>query len=148
MQPDRSVLTFVETFAQKIISRDFAGAHHDLAPWLQRQVSPEDLNAEIDAEIRETLAACGETEACRPQTFEIDWNSSTIDSLRAERSYAAVRAIDAAITPQIFKHWLCIQVQPDPDQAWELDAFFDMWLIVVELDAGLAIGYYELLEPD
>lgn len=148
MEPDQSVLDFVKNFAQQIIHRDFVPAHHFLAPWLKETISPDTLQTEIDLEIQATLEACGEREECQPQAFEIDWNSSLLASLRADRSFAPNRSIDEQITNDNFKHWICIQFQPTQDQPWELDAFFDLWLIIVALDTGLAIGYYEILEPD
>lgn len=148
MQPDQSVIEFLETFAQKIIHRDFISAYHDLAPWLQADSSPETLEAEIDTEIRATLEACGESEACQPQEFATGWNSSTLDFLKEPRSYAPNRLINDQVTNENFKHWVYIQFQPSQDQSWEVDAFFDMWLMIVELETGLAVGYYEVLEPD
>jgi hypothetical protein len=148
MRPDNDVLDFVRHFADRIVARDFAGAHGALAPWLRAEVSPDDLAATIDAEVQLTREACGESDECKPETYEIDWNSISLASLKEHRSVAPLPSVSDEITDDNFRNWVCVQLMPSEEGVWELDAFVDMWLMVVALDTGYAVGYYEMLEPD
>ena len=34
------------------------------------------------------------------------------------------------------------------DEGLDIDAWFDLWMIVVETDEGYGVGYFELEDPD
>jgi hypothetical protein len=66
--------------------------------------------------------------------------------LRRAPSWRPARAIPAEVTAENFRQWMSVQFLAD--DSVEIDAWFDMWLAVVEVDGRNAIGYFELEDPD
>jgi hypothetical protein len=151
---DPSYRKFAEEFAAKINTGDFRSAHLRLAPWLRVEITPEVLRREVEAELRETASAAGLEELIYPESFEIDSNSCTIDELRdlKTREYAygrrVRRAIRDEITAENFRQWMVIQFMPAEDAELDVDAWFDLWMAVVDVDGEYKIGYFEFEDPD
>lgn len=125
-------------FARAVIDEDFDRAHGLLARWLQPEYPPERLRAWVD-ESREELPY--------PGAFEVDGNSSTLADLRKPHEVdLPTQPIPEEVTEENFRKWMCIQFQPEDDD--EFDACFDMWLVAVEHEGELRIGYFESTWPD
>lgn len=141
-------------FANAVIVQDYDAAHQMLAPWLQPVVSPARLREFVETELREVAEAAELDEMTYPSQFEIDGNSSTVDELRDLRSYRTSRRSNDEIPPEVtrenFRQWLRITFMPSEAEQLELDvdAWLDFWLILVETDGALRIGYFELEDPD
>ncbi|MEW6211838.1 MAG: hypothetical protein AB1631_26005 [Acidobacteriota bacterium] len=153
---DPAYLKFAEEFAAKINAVDFEAAHHCFAPWLRGEITPEVLRQEVEAELRETADAAGLEELIYPESFEIDSNTCTIDDLRdlKTREYAygrrVRRDIPDEITSENFRQWMVIQFTPaeGEDAELDVDAWFDFWMAIVDVDGEYKIGYFEFEDPD
>jgi hypothetical protein len=137
---------FATRFADAIVAKDFDSAHGLLAPWLQREMSPADLQAVVEARLREMMEYAGTDELTYPVGYDVDGNSCTIADLREPRSWAPPRPIPPEVTPENFRQWACLQFLAD--EGLDIDAWFDLWMIVVETDEGYGVGYFELEDPD
>jgi hypothetical protein len=133
-------------FARAVIARDFEAAGALFAPWLRETTPPERLRELVEEQLREMMQYAAVDELTYPVDFDVDGNSSTIDSLREPRSYAPDRPIPEEVTRENFRKWLCIQFLAGDDV--DVDAWFDFWAAVVETDGRLALGYFEFAEPD
>ncbi|HEY7543268.1 MAG TPA: hypothetical protein VID27_00205 [Blastocatellia bacterium] len=147
---------FAEEFAAKINAQDFEAAHRFFAPWLRDGIAPEHLQEMVESELRETADAAGLEELVYPKTFRVDSNSCTIDDLREikKREYAYGRrdrrAIPDEITADNFRQWTVIQFMPaeGEDAELDVDAWFDFWMALVEIEGEYKIGYFEFEDPD
>lgn len=148
-----------QTFAKVIIARDYALAHSMFAPWLQQQVSVADLKGYIEAELQDVAQVWELEEPLHPGAYEIDWNETLpFEGLqahdtrrRAEPGLYNSRPSDLFLSPQLnqqnFRIWMVVVFLPLEGEA-EFDAYFDMWMAVVEVDGQCKIGYFELSDPD
>ena len=132
--------------ARAVIARDYEAACGLFASWLRETTPPERFRELVEERLGEMMQYAGCEELTYPVDFEVDGNSSTIDQLREHRSYAPDRPIPGEITGENFRKWLCIQFLAGDDV--DIDAWFDFWAIVVEENGRLALGYFELEEPD
>src|SRR5436190_24383202 len=82
---------FANRFAQAVTTRDYDTAHAMLADWLQPTVTADRLREMIEKEIREVCQANEIEEDVYPEDWDIDGNSSTLESLREEHSYVSER---------------------------------------------------------
>ena len=140
---------FADGFAAAVVARDFDRAHGCLASWLGRTVSADELRRIVEDEVHVTAEAAGAPPDVFPATYEIGWNASTLASLREPRSYALVRAIAEEVTDENFRQWMKVQFQPGLDEdGLDIDAYFDLWMVVVDEDGRLAVGYFETTDPD
>jgi hypothetical protein len=161
---------FADRFAKAVIARDYRAAHSMLADWLQPTVSAAKLQEMIEKEIQEVCEANEIEEMVYPDDWTVDGNSSTLESLREERSYISARnsawlgerkgdfssnddigkPIAVEFTSEQFRKWLCIQFMPNPDAREDLgiDAFLDFWMALAEVEGEYKIGYFELEDPD
>lgn len=161
---------FANAFARVVVAKDYHTAHAMLADWLQRMITPTMLQEMIETEIRETCEAAGLKELVYPDDWQVDGNSSTLEDLKQLRSYTSARnsgwlgepkanfSIDDDLVKPIadefsavhFRQWLCIQFMPNPEAQGdlEIDAFFDFWMAVAEVNGEYKIGYFELEDPD
>ena len=140
---------FAIKFAKTICEKDFAAAHNFLAPWIQNEMSPEDLRGAIEKWLLEMNEVWGIEELIFPAEFEIDGNSSDLSGLKEERDWREPRKISAEITDRNFRQWMMIEFLPDEnDSRVELDGWFDFWFILVETNGELRIGFFELADVD
>jgi hypothetical protein len=137
---------FADRFAKAVVAKDYLTAHSLLADWLQPTVSAAKLQEMIEKEIQEVCEANEIEEMVYPDDWTVDGNSSTLESLRQERSFISarhsawlgepkadfsgkddlVKPIAEAFTADLFRKWLCIQFMPNPDALEDLgiDAFW------------------------
>ncbi len=146
---------FAEEFARKINAGDFQAATLFLAPWLRGEITPDLLREMVETELRETGDAAELEKLIYPKDFQIDSNICTIDDLREirKRGYynrRAERAISDEITSENFRQWLVIQFTPaeGEDAELDIDAWFDFWMAIVDVDGEYRIGYFEFEDPD
>lgn len=153
---DPAYRKFAQEFAKKINAEDFEAAHLFFAPWLRSEITPDGLREMVESELRETADAAGLEELIYPKNFQIDSNSCTIDDLREikKREYAygrrARRPISDEITNENFRQWMVIQFTPaeGEDAELDVDAWFDFWIAIVDVDGEYKIGYFEFEDPD
>ena len=140
---------FAIKFAKTICEKDFAAAHNFLAPWIQNEISPNDLRVAIEKWLLEMNEIWGIEELIFPAEFEIDGNSSDLSGLKEERDWREPRNISDKITDENFRQWMVIEFLPNEnDSRIELDGWFDFWFILVETDGELRIGFFELADVD
>jgi hypothetical protein len=141
---------FGQTFANLIIKSDYSAAYQMLAPWLQINITQEQLCWLIRQEIQ-AVAEANELEGeYQPTHYELDSNSCTLQNLKQDYSYRIARQIADEITEQNYRQWMVIQFQPTEQQQYDLgiDAWLDWWMLLVDVDGELKIGFFEIEEPD
>ena len=135
-----------EAIAANVIARDYDTLHGSLAPWLQASTTPDSLREAIEARLTEMMEVAECDELTYPVGAVVDGNMCTIDDLRKAPSYGPAKVIPAEVTPDNFRKWMSVQFLADDEV--EIDAWFDMWIAVVDVDGRPAIGYFELEDPD
>jgi hypothetical protein len=145
---EASYRAFGEKFSAAIIAKDYASAHMLLAPWLKKKVTPEKLREEIEQHVREMCKVWSVEDAIHPAACDLDGNSSIdVEGLREPDLDNSVPDIPAEVTDANYRYWMCQQFKP-AEGAVEFDAFFDLWLALVEHEGALRIGYYKFTDPD
>ena len=141
---------FAHTFATRIIESDFAGAHKLLAPWLMQSVTPDQIRAMIKKEVQEVAEANELEGEMHPTSYEIDSNSCSLSDLKEIPSYREPRQISDQINEETYRKWMVIQFQPSEAEQDELgiDAWLDWWMMLVDVEGELRIGYFEIEDPD
>ena len=143
---------FADAFADSIVRLDYSAAHKMLAPWLQDEITPERLRQFVETELKEVAAGFDLEEIIYPKAYQTDGNSSSLDDLRKDRSYVTSRrsneSVPAEVTAENFRKWMAIQFTPAPEDELDVDAWFDFWMMLVEVDGEYRIGYFEFEDPD
>ena len=120
-------------------TRDFAGAHALLAPWVQATMSPADVERMMDE-------ACGDLPP--PREWSLDSGFMEVDELRTASEFGPPsQPIAADVTAENYRGWHCIEFKPGENDD-DFDARFDLWVVAVETPAGLRIGFLEATYPD
>ena len=140
---------FAARFAQAIVDEDFQMAHACFAPWLQKEISPDDFRAAVEKWLWEINEVWEIEELIFPDEFSVSYNSSTLESLKQPMSWREPRRISEEVTDENFRKWMVIHFMPDElDERVELDGWFDFWFILVEIGGELRIGFFELADVD
>lgn len=147
------------SFAEAIIAKNYDLAHSMFAPWLAQQVSAAALKRHIEAELQEVAEVWELAQPMHPRAYEIDWNQALpFEGLQAHDAHRRseprlynTRPTDLVLSPEVTKDnyriWMVVVFLPLEGEA-EFDAYFDMWMAVVEVDGQCKIGYFELADPD
>lgn len=146
----RAYKDFAQAFAVNIIELDFVAAHRMLAPWLMNSITPEQLRRLIHKEVQEVAEANEIEGEYHPGSYEIDSNICTLQDLKETPSYRDARQIAEQVNEENYRQWMVIQFQPTQQEQEELDidAWLDWWMIVVEVEGELRMGYFEIEDPD
>ena len=142
---DQRIRSFGEMLSQTAISRDWVKVHQLLAPWLRARSSASDVQEFFESDYANTLRANDIQDLHFPEIAQIDGNSSSLSSLREAPSWQPRgRPIPEEVNEANFRQWMNIQLKCSESQAEELDLDFltDIWLVVVELEEGLRVGYW------
>jgi len=142
---DQRIRSFGETLAQTAITRDWSRVHQLLAPWLRARFSVSDVQEFFESDYANTLKGNDIQELHFPEVAQIDGNSSSLSDLRKAPSWQPRgRPISEDVNEANFRQWMNIQLQCSESQAetLELDFLTDIWLVVVELEEGLRVGYW------
>jgi hypothetical protein len=142
---DARVRAFGEALATTAIARDWTGVHGLLAPWLHGRFEPGAVRAFFEDDYRATLKECGVAEMLYPMEPYVSGNSSTLAELREVPSFLpGPRPIPAEVTEANFRQWMKVQLLCSGEQADQLDVDYltEIWLVVVELDGELRVGYW------
>src|SRR5512146_126941 len=154
MSDERKIEKVASDFARAIIEDDYKAARAYFAPWLEKQVTAAKLREILKREFFADLA---------PVDFVVSANDSTLDELRehyeeyykndATRTLASTESfgewgppsiyIPEEIMPANFRQWMSIDITPELDNDLGLDYILRLWLIVVDLDGTMKIGYLE-----
>ena len=137
---------FGEDLAAAIIARDYEAAHAMLAPWLGRDMTAAGFREVVEDRLREMMQYAGCDELTYPVGVLVDGNSCTVDDLRKLDSWRPPRQIPAELSSENFRKWMCLQFLAD--EGVDIDAWFDFWMAVAEVDGELRVGYFELEDPD
>src|SRR5262245_55587179 len=93
---------FAAQFAGAVVEQDFQKAHKLLAPWLQSDLSPADLQAAFEKELWATNEHWEIKELIFPAGFEIDGNSCGLAELKIEYDWCEPRKISGEISDENF----------------------------------------------
>jgi hypothetical protein len=115
-----------DTLAKRVVEKNFAGAHALLAPWLQTEMTPADL---------ERLVKGAAEGAAVARSWTLDEGFLEVGDLGAPRE----------ITEENYRGWFCIQFNPGEHAG---DGSFDLWLAAVEHDGDYRVGLIEAAEAD
>ena len=125
--------------AKCVVARDFKGAHSLLVPWYRSTISPSELERMVDA--------ANEGLAHPPHAWIVGEGVMGLDELRKPDPYGPPsQAISKEITDRNFRGWLHIQFAPEPSVHEEQNVCFDLWLVAVEHDGSIQVGYLEAAE--
>jgi hypothetical protein len=130
--PERRIDRAVEEFSGAVIAKDFKAAHARLAPWIAKKMTATKLRAFVKEHLLDDSA---------PADFQSSGNDITLEHLRELGEHA----IPDAVTADNFRQWMMLDLTPDPDAGSELDYILRLWLVVVEINGTMKIGY---LEPE
>ena len=142
---EQRIQSFGEMLAQTIIARDWAKVQQFLAPWLRARLSVSDVQRFFESDYASTLKGNDIQDLHFPEAAQVDGNSSSLAELRTAPSWQARgRPIPAEVNEGNFRQWMSIQLQCSEAQAEELELDFlsEVWLVVVELEEGLRVGYW------
>ena len=129
-----------EAFARSIVERDFDGVYALLAPWLRATTSPSEIQRVLDAQ--------NEGLAHPPHSWTTGEGLADLEELRTPDPYGPPSvALPDEITPAKFRGWLYVQFAPEPSVHDEQNVCYDVWLVAVEHDGSLQVGYFEPWEP-
>ncbi len=152
---EKRIKLLCEAVGKAVIENKVNVLHKFFAPWLQTEVSAKALKKIIDT--------AGEDRA-EPADFELIPNESSLDDLREHQAADDRETEDGEpmtlatwdgdltgpftfpicddITDANFRQALAIQFAPD-DEDEEMDGCYALYVIVVEVDGEMKIGYLE-----
>lgn len=137
---DSRTAALCDKLGEAIVNRDFVAAHACCAPWLQGQLSPEDIEHMIDA-VLEGLEY-------PPDHWSADEGLADLADLREPDPYSPPTGrLAGEITEDNFRGWCSIQFVPADEHHDEQNVCFDLWLVAVEHDGEVLAGYLEAAEP-
>jgi len=146
---DEAIRQFGETFGRRALARDWAGVHGLLAPWLQRALPVDQVQAFFENEYRLTLEDSNIQDMHYPAHPDPDIGGNTFmtaASLRGPISFAGgkVRPVDPEVTDENLRFWMRLQLQCSDEQMDRLgfDFFCEVWMAIVETPDGLRVGYW------
>jgi hypothetical protein len=121
-----------------VVERGFADLLDLFAPWLGELFSASDLEDMLDA-------ACEGLPV--PAAFTVDEGIMELEELRTPSDFGPPsRPLSDAITAANYRGWFSVQFQPDPKHAEEFNVCYDVWMVFVEHDGELMVGYFEAAE--
>ena len=154
MSTEQRVAKAAEDFGQAVIKKKFKDACALLAPWLQKQVTAKQLQTIVTQNMIEDVA---------PDDCVAMGNDSTLEELQSHyreyykddrtRTVTTTKEfgtwgvpsvfIDDEITESNFRQWMWLDFTPDPESDAQVDYCLRLYLIVVEVDNTMKIGYIE-----
>jgi len=148
---DKNIRDFGLRLGERALARDWNGVHALLAPWLQREQTPDAVRAFFEDEYRSTLEEWDIEGMHYPEhpEPEIGGNDHTnATSLREPISWEGdrVRPVPEELTDENMRYWMRMQLQCSEEQmeTLEFDFFSETWLAVVETPEGLRVGYWSM----
>ena len=135
-------------FADAIVDQDYEAAHALFAKGLAAAVSAYDLEDRIQGAIDEVSEIIGLESAAHPGAYSVTQAPATLEELRGPRPFDPPREIAADVTPETFRRWMRVRFTPGPGSPVEIDAWFDVWIVVVESASVPAVGYFEIVDAD
>ena len=147
---DKTYEEFARDFATRVIESDFVAAHRMLAPWLAAVVTPQQIHDLIKKGVEEVKEANDLDGELHPTSFQIDYNSCTLQDLKEMPSYREARKISEEVNDQNFRQWMVIEFQPTEQEQDDLgiDAYLDWWMMLVDVAGEIKIGYFDIEDPD
>lgn len=135
-------------FGDAIVEQDYEAAWALFAPWLREAVSAYDLEDLVQAKIDEVAEIIGVSRSAHPGAYVTAEGEESLEDLRAARPLEPPRRIPAEVTLGNFRNWLRVRFTPGGAPGVEIDAWFDAWLLVVEAEDELRVGYLEVADAE
>jgi hypothetical protein len=140
---------FAAEFASQIVAQDLNSAHQFLAPWLQKEISPDELKAAFEKELWRMNGYWDIEELIYPAGFSIGYNTCSLASLKEDEDWREPRKFSTELTDENFRKWMVLQFLPaEDDPRTEMDGWFDFWFVVAEVNSELKIGFFEFEDVD
>jgi hypothetical protein len=136
------LLDLTQSFAQALANRNFQEAWQLLAPWLQAQISPEQL---MQYAQRAVLRTC--QQAGLPTTWPLSHVVSGLGgySLRSLQRSASdtfgLTALHPSLSEKNYRGLMLVSLRPELMGALRPDAWTDFWLSIAEVNGTLCIGH-------
>jgi hypothetical protein len=134
--------TFLDRLGRAVVAGEFAVAYAMLAGWLQKSMTLDDFQSQIVEQCREIADIWDLSQTASPERFEVSQGDMSLDQLEQDSM-----DLPQEVTYDNFRGWACIQFQPDGEEDPEF-GYFDWWLLVVEVDGELRVGYFQIEDPD
>jgi hypothetical protein len=141
MNPE--LIAIAQAFGDSIKASDYRAAVELLASWLRESVSEDELRSLVERWLDEIAAANGAEDTPTPVAVTVDWNTSTLESLRS--GDGGGREISEHVTEANYRGWLCTQIEVE---GVAFGGAFDVWMAVVEVSGTPLIGYFSIEEAD
>lgn len=136
---DAKCKALANAVGKHVVDREFPDLLDLFAPWLAEQFSAADLEDMLDA-AGDGLPA--------PASFEVDEGIMELEELRTPSDYGPPsRPLSELITEASFRGWISIQFAPDPKHFDECNVCYDVWMVLVEHEGEMLVGYFEAAEP-
>jgi hypothetical protein len=135
---DAKCMALANAVGKHVVNREFPDLLDLFAPWLAELFSSADLEDMLDA-AGDGLPA--------PASFTVDEGSMGLEELRTPSDYGPPsRPLSDLITEASFRGWISIQFAPDPKHFDECNVCYDVWMVLVEHEGEMLIGYFEAAE--
>jgi hypothetical protein len=134
---------FLNGLGTAVVQRDFSGAHGMLTEWLQESVTADELRNQIGKKLGEISEAVGLEETGYPKRYEIGEGDITVEELREE-----FEEMPQEVTDENFRQWVVLNFLPGEDEDAGVDAWLGWWLLLVDCDGELKVGFYQIEDPD
>lgn len=136
---DERCVALANAVGRHVTAGDPGAVQALLAPWMAEHVGIADLERMVSE------AGAG---LPPPRHWTVDTGAADLATLRTPDGYGPPsQPLPAEITPENYLGWLCVQFQPAPHGADEVNACFDLWLVAVAHGGACRIGYLEAAEP-
>jgi hypothetical protein len=135
-------------FGGAVVGQDYEAAHALFAPSLAASTSAYDLEDAVQAKIDEISEIIGLGRSAHPGGYELAEVDATLEELRGPRPFDPPREIPAEVTGETYRGWVRVRFVPGEGGGVDIDAWFDVWLLVVDLGDGPRVGFLEIVDSD
>lgn len=142
---EENVEKFKSALAKALIAKDHEALDVLLAPWVPVDATLDALTAQVagTAEMWDL-----DPSAQWPTSFTLDTNGMDFETYKgAVSDLPPLTQIPEQITADNYVGWHVIKLGND-DENFEIDAWADGWLTVVEIAGSLYAGTIEFIDPD
>jgi hypothetical protein len=130
----------LERLGHLIQSKEWSTLEASVASWVAEDRS---LRADVEAAVQEMASEWDmDTASAWPSGVEVGTNPLDVDGLRA----IVGEELSASVKQDAFVGYGCITLLASEDE--ELDAFADVWIVLVRDGDTIKVGYYNLEDPD
>ncbi len=135
---ENQVKELLNTIGYLIINKDWPGLESYLPEWIKC----DQLRSEIKKEILETIEDWELEDNSWPMDVETGFSYDGLDELNPYFK----GEVHPSINDENFRYWCCIALLADDED--EMDCYADLWVLLIQREDSVEIGYYELKDPD